>query len=247
MLVDSIGIVIEIPDATQQPRIWTLGEMAKRVARVMNAEDDPEILDTAMEGIRWAITYAEISKHFMFTRETTSEVTLATGVDTIDLPTDFFGVRLVELLYTATSAPEGYEASDVASTLSYLPYSQFRSHGTERNYKPLFWTAKNTFKDGVLYIGPTPTDDTDFTIRVTHDTPIELPDSPTDVIAAPKDFATIIIEGAKYFLLFERKGDDPTRFRHQFAVFENMQAKYLVHERQRHGRKHGAFKLGEPA
>lgn len=250
MLVDTVGHVIEVTGSTQQPKVFTLRSLKQQAARVINAEDDREILATAQEGIRWAITYMNITRSFYFGRKNTAAAALTLNTNTVSLPSDFFGVRQVSLLYTANSitGPD-LQVGDLATTIPYEPWEQFRAKGTDYGDRPIAWSAKNTFTDGVIYVRPTPKQKAvdDWTVQITYDTEISLPDSDTDVIAAPKDLTPLLVEGAKYFILFERKGDDPIRFRHQFAVFENMIARYGAHEHKRHGSKAAAWRIGEPS
>lgn len=248
LLNDSIGHIIEIPDSTQQPLIFTMGNLKKQVARVINAENDNEILDVAGFGIRWAITYAELTRSFKFGRADTTSAALVLNGNTITLPSNFFGVRSVNFAYTANSISGDLQAGDHAGTIPYEPWSQFIKRGTEYGDVPIVWSAKNTFTDGTISYWPKSTQKMvdNWTVKVTHDTPIGLPDSDTDVLAAPRDLALVLIEGAKYYVLFERKSDDQIRYRHQFRVFEEMIARYGAHENKRHGRKHAAWTIGEP-
>jgi len=249
MLADSFGHIIEIPDSTQQPKIYTLLALKQQVARVINSEDDQEILEAAGEGLRWAISYADLTRSFVFGRKNGTTAALVLNTNTIALPAEFFGVRMVELLYTANSitGPD-LQVGDLAATLTYEPWAQFRMRSADYGDRPTHWSAKNTFLDGNIYIRPKPKQKAvdNWTIRIMYDTDIGYPDSDSDILAAPRDLATVLVEGGKYHLLFSRKGDDPIRFRHQFAVFENMIARYGAHENKRHGRKHGAWKIGEP-
>ena len=246
---DTFGHVLEIPDSTQQPKIFTLRALKQQVARVINAEDDEEILAAAEEGLRWAISYADLTRSFVFGRKNTVTAALVLNDDTVALPSDFFGVRNVELLYTASSiSGPDLQVGDLAVTLTYEPWAQFRGRSADYGNRPTHWSAKNTFTDGFIQVRPIPKQKAvdDWTVRIFYDTDIGFPDSDTDVLAAPRDLAMVLVEGAKYHLLISRKGDDPIRYRHHFAVFENMISRYAAHEHKRHGRKHGAWKIGEP-
>ena len=217
------------------------------------------VLTEAGDAIKWSITYAHLTRHFKFGVETEASVVIEEDDNTLPgatargsgggLPSDFFGVRNVTLRYTATSITGDLQVGDVAKTLTYMPYAQFQKLVSWYGPLPEYWSAKNTFTDGYLLIWPTPDEDAaaDWTVTIDHDTPIGLPDADTDVIAAPDDFARVIIEGAKYHLLFERASDEPIRYRHQYAIFENMLARYSAHENARHGRRHGAWRIGEPS
>lgn len=252
-MIEAIGThIIEVADSTQQPRAYTLREMARRVARVINAEDDDEMLATAMDGIRWAISYADITRHMQFGRSQQASVALTENSRTVTLPQDFFGVRQVELLYSLanTSRPTTMDASTegVYALIPHEPWNVFSSMNPDlKGDIPLAWSAKNTFTDGTLYLRPRFTADAavDWKIRITYDTPTDLPDSPTDIIAAPRDYSTVVVEGAKYYLLFERKSDDPMRYRHQFSIFEQMIGRFGAHETKRHGQDHACWRIGD--
>lgn len=257
MLVDSMSHILEVPDSTQQPRIKTLGALKREVARVLHAQNDPDVREDAGAAIRWAISYANVTHHFRFGSRQTAVVSLVEDENQIVLPSDFFGVRQVDVLYTdanplyphdlpATGDLEGNDP--VAGQLPYEPYSTWgRNNPDERSDEPLAWTARNTFSDGYLLVRGRPSDDAaaHWALQIWYDTQIELPDSDTDVISAPKDFVTVVVEGAKYYLLFHRKREDSFGYRTQYQVFERMIERYVAHERRRHGKAHGAWKIGE--
>ena len=245
---DSVSHVIEVSDSVQQPKIYTMGNLKRQVARVINSEDDAEILDVCGAAIRWAISYAEMTRSFKFGRQNTTVAALTLNGDTISLPEQFFGVRNVTRLFTAESIQGDMQVGDIAGTIPYEPWAQFTARGTAYGDTPLVWSAKNTFSDGYIQFWPKATQKAvdNWTVQVLHDTPIGLPDADSDVLAAPRDITLVLIEGAKYYLLFERKSDDTVRYRHQFRVFEEMIARYSAHENKRHGRKHASWRIGEP-
>lgn len=253
MLADSIGGIIEIPDSTQQPYAQTLGGMARNVASVMNGEDDPELLDVARKGIRWAVTYADISREFMFGAETQTVVPLTAEQNTIQLGSNFFGVRAVEVVMTDNNPSYPQELSSgeypSAGILPYEPWNEFlRNHPDLVTSDLAAWSANNTFKDGRIHIRHRPNAQMAdwYAIKVHHFTPTSLPSADNDIISAPFAYSQVIEEGAKYYVLFERKREDTFGFRHQFGIFENMLARFGAHERRRQGSKNAAWKIGEP-
>lgn len=253
MLADSIGGIIEVPDSTQQPYSQTLGAMARDVASVMNGGDDPEMLDVARKGVLWAITYADISREMLFGAEQQTVTALTPNTNTIALDKNFFGVRLVEVVMTDDhpAYPKDLESGQYprAGTLDYEPFNAYVRNDPDRPANNLVaWSARNTFSDGFIYIRSRPNADGAnwYALRIHHYTPTQLPSADSDVISCPYSYSRVLVEGAKYYLLFERKREDVVGFRHQFNVFETMLARHGAHERRRQGSKNAAWKIGDP-
>lgn len=252
MLIDSISTIIEVPESTEQPMARSFGDMAREAAALINGQNDPEVLDVARNGIRWAINYAEITREFLFGKEQSEIIPLTEAVGEINLTSNFFGVSHIEVVLN-DGAP-GYPTDLPAGSyprqwvLHYEPYSIFaRNHPDQVANYLVAWTARNTFKDRKLQFRARPDAQAvdDYSLRTHYFTSVAMPSADSDVIAAPQKFGFVVTEGAKYFVLFERKGDDPVRYRQQFAVFEQMISRYTAHERRNQGSRNLVWKVGD--
>lgn len=249
LLTELGGVLLELPDSTQQPRVLTLGQMARRVANRINAGESEEIRGVARDGILWAFDYANISYQFMFGLRTEAAVAITEGDTTIALTTSFFGISQIQLLLTAESIEGDQQVGDVAAVVPYMPYERFsRLPPVGDGPVPLWWSARNTFVDKAVEFWPRADADAaaDWTFRLIHYTPVEYPDSDTDVIAAPRRYTQVIVSGASYYLLKERRPEDPFGIREEKDTFETMLNRFKSHEQVEQGRDHGAWTIGDP-
>ncbi len=246
MAIESTGYIIEIPGSTQQPKIFTFGELKSQVADRLNASGDVEILEVAGRGIRWAIAYAELTRNFTFRGNQTSAIAPTLNGNTIAIPTDFLGVREVRRLYTAGSITGDLQVGDVHGIIPFEPYNKLMARGDVYGNTPTVWTIRNSYEDEYIIHWPKAKQKMldDWTIQIDHDTPIGLPDSDTDILDAPQNFAITLVEGGKLYALRERKPEDTFSIADQRVIFETMIARYSAHERQRHGRKSGQWSVG---
>lgn len=249
MLVDTVAAIIEIPDSTQQPKVLTWGQMKKRVANRLNGGKDAEMLEAASDALLWAVSFTDITTETLFGVETRAAVAINEGDETIDLTANYFGVRQIELLYTAESIENDQQVGDIACVVPRLPYERFsRLPAIGNGPVPLWWSARNTFTEPLRFWPRADADAAaDWTFRVIHYTPIGLPDSDTDILAAPQAFTQVLTTGATAYLLKERRPEDRAAWEHEFGLFDLMINRNSSSERRRHGQDTGAWTIGDPA
>ncbi len=226
--------------------------MAREVAAVMNGADDAELREVAFKGVVWAIAFANIAKRMRFSQEETAVLPLVENQNYITIPKNFIGVKQVRAVMNDGNPayPQALDAGEYPSAgiVPYETYPQFMNSAPDEqsDLSPVAWSARNTFADSRLLLRsrPSSTAAANFSMQVEFDVPVTLPASQGSVIIAPKDFEIVIKEGAKYYLLFERKREDVQGYRFQYGIFEQMLDRYELNDQKRNAHQHAVWRIG---
>ena len=239
------GGVLEIPGSTQQPYAQTLGALTTEVANRLRGADDPDIRTVARRGVIWAAHYADLTREFTFGSHEPAQVLLIENDGTLALPANFVGMRLLTLEYLDYQNILPENVGEKAGVLDWLPWAQFNQLDHAVSGVPRFWSAQDTFTTGVIHINPRPDADSAarYAARMWLWSTVDVPAQDEDVLAAPKDYSEVLIEGGKAYLLRERTSDLQEKA-FQLHIFETMISRYAAKERVRHGSRSAAWRVG---
>lgn len=192
------GSLVISGSGTQQPQVDTFGALKSCVARTLNGENQPKILELAGEGIKRAVTWVNLNGRFRFGSKQASDTSLVAGTGSYSLAADFFAIHDVQLVNAD---------GDVHSSLEYADWGQFNrlEHTQTATGLPKYWTARNSFDDGTIQVYPTPdAGAADYDLRITYYERIQRPSADTDIIDAPQELGIVLCTYAESYVLFVR-------------------------------------------
>lgn len=190
------GSLVISGSGTQQPQVDTFGNLKACVARSLNGENQPKILELAGEGIKRAIVWVNLHNRFRFGSKQASDTALVAGTGSYSLPADFFAVQDVQLIDSD---------SKVVAQLEYLDWGQFNRLEPKQTAtgQPVYWTSRNAFDDNAIQLYPVP-DSADHSLRVTYYERIQRPSVDSDIIDAPQELGIVLCTYAESYVVWSR-------------------------------------------
>ena len=210
------AFVVQVASATAQATTDSFGTLKICAARCVKGTGQASVLEEAGEGIKRAIDDLNMRDLFTFGSETAADVDLTSGTATYSLAANFFAVRDVQLINSD---------ADEAFQLEYVDWDEFNERESlqSKTGRPEIWTARNSFSDENIRVYPEPDASaaTDYDLRITYYKRIARPVNDSDVISAPRELSDLLCTYAEYYILFNRDGDRPHRWRHKLQHYSD--------------------------
>lgn len=197
----------------------SISDLKKRIARAVGGQEDNEVLQLSYDAIREVVDDINIRHHFDFTTAVAADIDLVADTIEYTLPTDFFGMRSVQLVRATGGDDDG-----IVRNLEWWDWEQHnqfvedqRSEGTPNRY-----TIRDAHTNAKIIVYPIPmaSDATNYDIRITYLKPISVPaDSPTVTISAPRQLTAVLLAYGRYHVIKMRYPEQDSRWKHEYGLY----------------------------
>ena len=242
-ILNAAGRAITTPGTTQSPVWMTYRDVMRRIAKVIQGENDPEILESTRDGIRWALHQFNFAGPWAFKKKQAADLPITEGDRFFALEDSYFHSDMVQLVWKAGTPDAGKEYG----VLEWMNWDQFQKlAGQQTNTGvPGVATIHNAFDEGSLQVHSIPDAYTEnnFDLRIHQYEQVLIPDSETDVFQLPYPMIEGIVDGGRYRLLLEREPEGG-RMGHCLAQFKvQVDQSRTLDRKQNNAPRDGAFRL----
>jgi hypothetical protein len=242
-VLNAAGKALTTPGTTQQPVWMTWGEVKRRIAKIMQGENDPDIMSDCEDHARWALHQMDLGGPWAFRRTTNVDIPLVDGVKAYALANTYFHADMVQLVFIQ---PAEFNEK-VFKTLEWVDWDQFQYMASAQvgTGTPNVVTMHNAFDDGSLQIYPTPTEyEVDnYELRIHHYEQITKPDADTDVVQIPQQMIDTLVDGGRFRLLLEREPEGNRVMVFKALFNEGIRNARSLDRQQNNAPKDGAFRM----
>lgn len=201
----------------------SFGALKACAARDFGAEGQSYYLTLAGHGILKGIDATNMKRLFRFGSEQQAAAALTADDATYAIPSNTFAIQEVQLINSD---------GKVARTLEYVPWGQFNSLEQTQTATgtPEFWTARNSFDDGVVNVYPVPDAQAaaTYTIQITVYVRVSRPTLDSDVIAAPRELSDVLCAYAVYDMHLARSKDNPYIIERSKRRYDELLADFVL-------------------